>query len=376
MHLLNFIVTIIFLAVTAISYAAPVKITFPSEDGLLVSADVSITNEDKNTPFIVLFHQAGWSRGEYLETAPRLNALGFNCMAIDQRSGKTSNGVPNETKQRAVTAGKGTDYPDAMQDMRAAIAYAKAHYSEGKTIGFGSSYSSALIIKLSGDDANLVDGVLSFSPGEYFVKFGKPSNWITSSAANISKPVFITSRKNEQGSWQAIYDAIPAAGKDSFLPVTAGQHGSRALWAEFNDSQAYWAAMTDFLNQWRPSIHLYRSKHGLAADGSDDGNIENGVPNLIKYALGLAPVDFLDDSNRPAYQEGSGTFKFRRLKNRTDVIYLVETSPSMKEGTWTSIWSSQTHPYSGGISANITEQVALSTPPTATIFVRLRIDLP
>ena len=48
-----------------------------------------------NAPVLVLFHQAGWSRGEYREIAPKLNELGYICLAIDQRSGKGVNGVAN-----------------------------------------------------------------------------------------------------------------------------------------------------------------------------------------------------------------------------------------------------------------------------------------
>ena len=76
-------------------------ITFPSNDGLEISADVYIADPNKDTAFIVLFHQAGWSRGEYLEIAPKLNALGFNVMAVDQRSGGAINDVNNESTQRA-----------------------------------------------------------------------------------------------------------------------------------------------------------------------------------------------------------------------------------------------------------------------------------
>ena len=157
-------------------------ITFPSADGLLITADTYIQSEDRQAPFIVLFHQASWSRGEYLETAPRLNSMGFNCMAVDQRSGDRIKGVTNETVQRATAAGKATGFLDAIPDMLAAIAYAKENFSDGVIIGMGSSYSSALILKLAGDDAGLVDAVASFSPGEYF----SPSNLIGTSAANLS----------------------------------------------------------------------------------------------------------------------------------------------------------------------------------------------
>ncbi len=112
---------LILLLIASFSNANPPKrIEFKSLDGLLISADLygDISNK---TPMILLFHQAGWSRGEYREIAPKLVELGFNCMAIDQRSGDSVNDVQNETKVRAEEAGKSTSYLDALQDMEAAL---------------------------------------------------------------------------------------------------------------------------------------------------------------------------------------------------------------------------------------------------------------
>ena len=227
----------------------PTTITFPSEDGLEITADLYLAHEDAETPFVVLFHQAGWSRGEYLEIAPKLNRLGFNCMAIDQRSGGEVNGVKNETHARATAARKGTVYSDALPDMIAALRFAREHHAKGKILAWGSSYSSALVLKLGGDQPGLVDGLASFAPGEYFEKLGKTNTWIQDSAQNIHKPVFITSAKNEHGSWKPIFDKIPSKAKVSFLPSTDGNHGSRALWKQFEDSSAYWSALVPFLRE-------------------------------------------------------------------------------------------------------------------------------
>ena len=73
---------------------------FDSADGLKITADLYLSH-DKSKPFVVLCHQASWSRGEYREIAPKLIALGFNCMAIDQRSGNEVNDVKNETADLA-----------------------------------------------------------------------------------------------------------------------------------------------------------------------------------------------------------------------------------------------------------------------------------
>lgn len=228
------------------------EISFPSEDGLEITADLYLAHESDKTPFIVLFHQAGWSRGEYREIAPKLNARGFNCMAVDQRSGKEVNGVVNETARRAAAKELGMTYVDAYDDLVAAITFARAHHAKGKVLAWGSSYSSALVLRLAGEQPELVDGVLSFAPGEYFGKLGKPADWITAAAARIEAPVFITSARKEQPNWQGIYDAIESKEKAFYLPETAGNHGSRALWEQFDDHAGYWSAVDEFLRRCCP----------------------------------------------------------------------------------------------------------------------------
>jgi len=88
---------IAFLGLLMISVQAEEKayqeVEFASLDGLKVTADVYASSNDPSKPFIILCHQARWSRGEYREIAPKLNKLGFNCMAIDQRSGDSVNDV-------------------------------------------------------------------------------------------------------------------------------------------------------------------------------------------------------------------------------------------------------------------------------------------
>ncbi|GAB4251709.1 MAG: hypothetical protein Kow0079_05860 [Vicingaceae bacterium] len=221
-------------------------VTFPSKDGLTITADFYKTS-DKKAPFIILFHQAGWSRGAYKEIAPKLNALGFNCLAIDQRSGGEINGIINQTHQQAKEKNLPVAYTDAMQDMHAAVDYVKSTFPmASKIIIWGSSYSAALVLKIAGERED-IDAVLSFSPGEYFEKEGKPKDFITSSAKNIAIPVFITSAKNEKSYWWNIYEAIPAKRKQYFLPKNEGQHGSRALWEKFDEHEAYWNAVKSFL---------------------------------------------------------------------------------------------------------------------------------
>ena len=226
------------------------QISFNSKDGLEITADLYWQHDDKTKPFIVLCHQAGWSRGEYREIAPALNELGFNCMAIDQRSGGKVNGIDNESTARATKANKPVDYVDAEQDIIAAVEYARENYAAGKLILWGSSYSAALTLRVTGEHSDKIDGALAFAPGEYFTRSGKPGNWIATSAKKISCPVFITSAQNEKKNWAKIYAAIESESKTSFLPKTKGNHGSRALWAQFKDSKDYWSPVKTFLENF------------------------------------------------------------------------------------------------------------------------------
>lgn len=224
------------------------KINFKSTDELLVTADIYAPHKPVS-PVIVLFHQAGSSRGEYNEIAPRLNKLGFNCIAVDLRSGEFSRGKDNMTSMRASNAGLATRYADALPDIISALKYTHNKYPNAQVLGWGSSYSAALVLKVAGDYPQLMDAVLAFSPGEYFSHQGKSKSWIKDSARNINIPVFISSARNEADSWEPIMNVIPSNKKTGFLPSTEGRHGSRALWKKYNDSDAYWKAVEAFLNQ-------------------------------------------------------------------------------------------------------------------------------
>ena len=209
-----------------------------SLDSLEITADHYHVGKDK--PVIVLCHQAGYSRGEYQEIAVTLNTLGFNCIAIDQRSGGAVNGVTNLTKGRAVAAGKGTDFIDAKQDITASVAWAKDYYNKD-VILWGSSYSSSLALIVAKEDAN-VEKVLSFSPGEYL----SPIN-VKTTITGLNKPTFLTSSKTESTGVVDFYNVITAADKVQFIPTGSGVHGAKALWTTHPDNAEYWVAVKAFL---------------------------------------------------------------------------------------------------------------------------------
>ncbi|MBW1758430.1 MAG: alpha/beta hydrolase, partial [Deltaproteobacteria bacterium] len=72
------------------------SVDFPTAGGIQGRADV-YAGQSKSATLVLLFHQAGWSRGEYREIAPKLIKAGYQVMAVDQRSGGKVNGIQNET---------------------------------------------------------------------------------------------------------------------------------------------------------------------------------------------------------------------------------------------------------------------------------------
>jgi pimeloyl-ACP methyl ester carboxylesterase len=221
-------------------------ITFESKDKVEITADLYMT-ENKKAPFILLFHQADASRGEYLTIAPKLNALGFNCMSIDQRSGLLMKDVNNKTFESALAQKKPTAYEDSYIDLEASLKFVKDKIKPNKIIVWGSSYSAALVFPLAEKNAEDIDGILAFSPGNYFNIDNRP---ISEFGKNIKCPVFITSAKNEHSAWQPIFDNLTTETKVGFIPELEGSHGSSALWDSTPGNEEYWKAVQSFLSNF------------------------------------------------------------------------------------------------------------------------------
>lgn len=217
-----------------------VKHVFPSKDSLLISADLYEVDEKK--PIVLLCHQAGYSRGEYIETAKKLNYLGYSCMAIDQRSGKEVNNTLNETAQRAKDKNLPTNYLDAKIDIEAAINYLYDYNGNQPILLVGSSYSASLAMLL-GKDNPKVKAVAAFSPGNYFGQLKVSDN-----INDFNKPVFVTSSKSESIKLtEFVKDMNPKTLSLFVLENKEGIHGSRALWETTDGSNEYWNAFNEFL---------------------------------------------------------------------------------------------------------------------------------
>lgn len=221
----------------------PELVEFNSLDSLKISSH--LYQIDDSSPFILLCHQARFNKFEYAGIAERLNKMGYNCMAIDQRSGGPIGNKQNLTYLRARKLNKGVDYIDAEPDIRAAILYLSENFNS-KIILWGSSYSSTLALYLAAEMKE-VSAVLSFSPGNYMAdKKGSLIDVLN----DFEKPMFLTSSKHEAKSVsQLLYKHKLTKDQTQFIPEGNGHHGSRALWINQIGGEEYWIAVALFLKQ-------------------------------------------------------------------------------------------------------------------------------
>jgi len=229
----------VFVSVTMTS--AQLTVTFPSRDSLPLTADWYPIEND--LPVILLCHQNRFSRGEYIETAVKLNKFGFNCLALDQRVGDEVNGIRNESAERAHKKGLTPSYADAEQDILAAIDFLYGKYNR-KVILMGSSYSASLVLKIAVSNPKVL-AVIAFSPGEYF----EDKHFVSKSIAGLAKPVFVTSTREEAPGVTQLMRDVNARLQVQFIPKSKGVHGTRVLWNENPDRNEFWVTLMSFLNR-------------------------------------------------------------------------------------------------------------------------------
>ena len=199
------------------------------------------------TPMLLLYHQARSSKAEYRTMVPRLKEMGYNCLAVDLSSGAECREVKNQTAKLATHGGREPSYLDAMPDILDSVIWARANHAQGKLLVWGSSYSASLALEAAAEHPDVIDGVLAFSPGEYFAALGKSATWIREEAAKVECPVFVTAARSEESDWKPIFEAIPSKVKTTFVPAGPGTHGARALWPESAGNEEYWTAVEAFL---------------------------------------------------------------------------------------------------------------------------------
>ena len=178
---------------------------------------------------------------------------------------------------------------------------------------------------------------------------------------------------------------------DWFPPARGGGHSIDIL-----DGNSDWSAW-DFRSSWalsaelngspgevnpRPQRHTYRSwsaqfftpmeladplVSAAEADASGDG-----VPNLIKYALGIDPL-IRTRAGLPAAKAESGflSFSFRRLAKAGDLSLVVEISTDLI--SWSALTSVATVMENGDGTENLTFRSDLPLSDQPRQFIRLKV---
>ena len=217
------------------------SLIFSSKDGLKISARLYEKDADAQT--ILLCHQARFNKQEYADIAPRLREMGYNALAIDQRSGGDFAGKANETFNRAKQNNLSTDYVDAQQDIESALNFLFNKYNK-PVILWGSSYSSALVFFVAQKYPDKVKAVISFSPGNYF---GDKRKNLKTVFENMSQPFWVTSSLKESKRLSGLVGKPSGKHQMQFIPNEEGHHGSRALWMNQIHNEEYWASLKSFL---------------------------------------------------------------------------------------------------------------------------------
>ncbi len=222
-------------------------LTLHAADGVTVYGTLSQAQPHSRS-IALLFHQAHANRHEYDSVVPALQKLGFDTLAIDQRSGGNLFGGHNET---VAELGASVDYLAALPDLEAALAWARAQHYE-RIVAVGSSYSSSLVIMLAAKHPQGLSAIASFSPGEYF----NDKNLIKRAASKVALPFYITTGPEEAGRVAEVLRDAHGANIVHYQPKV-GVHGASTL-VEARDPdgwQANLASFAAFLRGLSPPAH-------------------------------------------------------------------------------------------------------------------------
>lgn len=247
------------------------RVQFPTEDGVTVYADLHDRRAAAGAPVLVFFHDATSSRGEVRPVLKPFRQRGYVTLAVDLRVGQNVKKVQNYTARRFPEQHEGQDILSAGHDLAGALAFARERYPQSKVVAVGCSFSAAHALRLAGTRPGLVDGVVAFSPAEYFTHLVDSPTYVRDAMGGVTCPVLILSARAELPDWQPLLEAMPSTNKRGFVPEGRGRHGLRALYEDTAESDAYWDALDAFLGEHFPATG------GSAGDRvGDEGSQEEG----------------------------------------------------------------------------------------------------
>ena len=220
-------------------------ISFLSTDSLEVTADLYETFEESHR-YMLMFHQAEYSRGEYSQIAARIIKLDMNCVAVDLRYGNEVNFINNETAMRAKQTNKPSFMIDCENDIIGAINYIYSIDSTAKIFLMGSSFSASLCLKVA-KDRDDIQAVIAYSPGEFFGELNI-GRYIT----GLTTPTYIGCPQSEYSYVSLLAAGVEAPKTVVFHPENGdGQHGAKTLWWESDTCEEFWLSLLFFLKDFK-----------------------------------------------------------------------------------------------------------------------------
>ncbi|HEY8932339.1 MAG TPA: GDSL-type esterase/lipase family protein [Rariglobus sp.] len=163
------------------------------------------------------------------------------------------------------------------------------------------------------------------------LRWSKPA---TVSAVNIKRKAAPTENYTTiaAGVTQTEYTDTAVAASSSYYYVVA----EVAAGVEVGVSNEVQVTTYSPLQTWRMTNGLPSDGTGIGADDYDATG--GGVPNLLRYAFGVGAYDNASASLPRLEMDGSRlALHFQRDPSHTDIAYIVEASPDLSDGSWTTV---------------------------------------
>lgn len=219
-------------------------ITFESSDEVEVYADYYETFAESNK-YMLMFHQAEYSRGEFQQIAERMIKLDYNCLAVDLRQGKEVNYINNETAINAKQLKLNVTLLDCEKDILATINYVYSIDPYAQIFLLGSSFSGSLCLKVAKDRSD-IKAVITYSPGEFFSSLN-----IAEYIKGLNVPTYVGCTQKEYPYMTQLTEGITATKFVLFKPEESeGLHGAQTLWWDSESREECWLSLLFFLKDF------------------------------------------------------------------------------------------------------------------------------
>lgn len=178
-----------------------------------------------------------------------------------------------------------------------------------------------------------------------------------------------------RGTETAIVEIDPGSATASRVRALDGAGNARLN----ADGAVAFGAPLSPLQGWR-DLHVATLDAEDPVGGDHAMPLGDGVPNLVKYALGLDPIISVKGTDLPVLERADDAFLFAfdRPRAATDVRLRVQTSADQED--WSTVWDSVDHPMPTGDADDerVLIEAALDSGDTTpgARFWRLRVDVP